>query len=184
MSTEDFDSIVTAARTGAEWALAILYRDIHPRLLHYLLAQEPDAAEDIASEVWLDVASGLVGFEGPEDGFWAWLFTIARRRLIDHRRRAIHRRTILFRPEELPAHGGTGNVEDEALANLGVESALARIAGLPPDQAEVVLLRVVADLPVDRVAAILGKRPGAVRALQHRALRQLARTVSREAVTE
>ena len=45
---------------------------------------------------------------------------------------------------------------------------------LPPDQAEIILLRVVAGLPVEEVAAITGRRPGTVRVLQHRALRRLA----------
>ncbi len=184
MSLDEFDSVIAAARTGAEWALTGLYRDLHPKLVRYLFAQEPGEAEDLASEVWLDVASGLARFEGDEDGFRAWVFTIARRRLLDLRRRAAGRRTAPMSPEQLLSHGGRGNVEDEALAALGTETALARIAALPPDQAEVVLLRVLGDLRAAEVATIVGKRPGAVRALQHRALRQLARTVSREAVTE
>ena len=48
------------------------------------------------------------------------------------------------------------------------------IADLPTDQAEAIVLRVVAGLGVDRVAAIMGKRPGTVRVLTHRGLRRLA----------
>ncbi len=65
-------------------------------------------------------------------------------------------------------HGGLGDVEEEAMANLSTETAIARIATLPPDQAEVVLLRVLAGLGVAEVARIMGKRPGTVRVLQHR----------------
>ena len=55
------------------------------------------------------------------------------------------------------------------------DEAVRRIVSLlPRDQAEIVLLRVVAGLPVDEVAAITGRRPGTVRVLQHRALRRLA----------
>ena len=79
---------------------------------------------------------------------------------------------------------GIGNVEDEAIAASGPSDALARIAALPPDQADVVLLRVIGDLSVAAVAEILDKRPGAVRALQHRALRNLAKDVSDQGVTE
>lgn len=70
----------------------------------------------------------------------------------------------------------------EALSGQAAIEALLR--GLPGDQAEILLLRVVAGLNVDQVAAVLGKRPGAVRVAQHRALRRLAARVERKAVTK
>ena len=179
-----FDDVLAAASAGAEWALAELYRDLHPRILRYLRALEPSEAEDLASDVWLDVARGLARFEGDERAFRAWAFTIARRRLIDLRRRRARRATFPAEPGRLVEHGGHGDVEEEAMAALTAEAALARIAALPPDQAEVVLLRVLGGLRVGEVAEIMGKRPGTVRVLQHRALRRLARQVSRELVTE
>ena len=99
----------------------------------------------------------------------------------DERPSAARRRLL----QELLGGGrGIGNVEDEAIAALGTVGALARIAALPPDQADVVLLRVIGDLSVAAVAEILDKRPGAVRALQHRALRNLAKDLSDQGVTE
>ncbi len=73
---------------------------------------------------------------------------------------------------------------DEAMEQLSTEEAIRRVAALPPDQAEVILLRVLGGLQVKDVARIVGKRPGAVRALQHRGLKKLSRASSREAVTE
>jgi len=67
--------------------------------------------------------------------------------------------------------------------HLGTEAALALIATLPPDMAEVVLLRVVAGLSADEVARIMGKSPGNIRVLQHRALARLARELAAEPVT-
>src|SRR5213078_4406440 len=88
-----FDDVLAAACTGADWAMAVLYRDLNPALLRYVHAQHPDAAEDIASEVWLAAATNLGSFSGDEAGFRSWLFTIARRRAIDHGRRRARRRT-------------------------------------------------------------------------------------------
>jgi RNA polymerase sigma-70 factor (ECF subfamily) len=80
--------------------------------------------------------------------------------------------------------GPTGNVEEEALSSLGTDWAVNLItSSLSPEQADVVLLRVIGDLDVDTVARIVGKRPGNVRVLQHRALRRLARILQREGVT-
>ena len=138
-----FERVLAEAKAGAEWAITALYRDIQPSLLRYLRSQAPADAEDLASEVWLDVASGLDRFEGDETAFRRWLFTIARRRLIDLRRRDGRRRAV-------------------------------------PDQAEVVLLRVIGGFTVDDVAAIVGKKPGAIRVLQHRGLKRLAEELARE----
>ena len=78
--------------------------------------------------------------------------------------------------------GASDGVDPAAQALMASESeaALAHIATLPPDQAEVVLLRVVAGLDVAEVATIVGKKAGAVRVLQHRALKRLSRRLMRE----
>ena len=80
-----FTSVIAAARTGAPWALEALYRDLHPRLLRYLRVHELGMAEDLASDAWIGVAKGLPGFVGDEDDFRAFVFTVARRRVLDHR---------------------------------------------------------------------------------------------------
>jgi RNA polymerase sigma-70 factor (ECF subfamily) len=185
MSIEErFPTILAAAQAGAEWALAELYRELHPRVLRYVRALEPSEAEDLASEIWLDVARGLGRFEGDDRAFRAWAFTIARRRLVDLRRQRARRPAVPTPMERLVERGGIGDVEEEAMAGLTTEAAIARIATLPPDQTEVVLLRILGGLSVREVAATTGMRPGTVRVLQHRALKRLAREVQREAVTK
>ena len=170
---ERFESVLAEAKTGAEWAITALYRDLQPSLLRYLRPQAPADAEDLASEVWADAASGLSRFEGKEGAFRRWLFTIAQRRLIDLRRRD-GRREAVVRSLESAFDASDADPELHVLAASETETALARIGALPPDQAEVVLLRVVGGLDVESVAAIVGKKPGAVRVLQHRALKRLA----------
>jgi RNA polymerase sigma-70 factor (ECF subfamily) len=185
MTSDDrFARTLRAARAGEGWALSELYRELQPRILRYLRAFEPAEAEDLSSDVWLDVSSGLDRFDGVEQAFRAWAFTIARRRLVDLRRRRARQATHPVPNEDIPEHATSADVEDEVLAALGTEAALSRIASLPPDQAEVVLLRVLAGISVRDVAAIMDKRPGTVRVLQHRALRALASQVAREPVTE
>ena len=74
-------------------------------------------------------------------------------------------------------------VAQDAMDRLGEGWALRLVSELPPDQADVVMLRVIGDLSVKDVASILDKQPGAVRALQHRAIRRLAARLGAEAVT-
>ena len=174
-----FDDVVAAAQAGADWAFVGLYRDLNPRLLRYFSAQAPAAAEDLAADTWLAAAGSLRSFVGGEDEFRAWLFTIGRRRLIQHWRYAGRRPIQLVDPETLKEQAGTDDTETVAMNLAGAEAAVRTItATLSPDQAEVVLLRVLGGLGVDQGAAILGKRAGTVRVLQHRALRRLAKTFS------
>jgi RNA polymerase sigma-70 factor (ECF subfamily) len=116
----------------------------------------------------------LPQFSGDEPHFRSWLFTIAHRILIDDVRRRQRRPQTTSLDRDVESHS-VGDVEHEALANVGAEWADALLALLPPEQRAVVALRVTADLSLEQVAEILGKRVGAVKSLQHRALERLRR---------
>jgi RNA polymerase sigma-70 factor (ECF subfamily) len=171
----DFDAVIVAARTGDDQAVAFLYDQIQPALLRYLRWQEASMAEDLASEVWLAVAEGLRRFEGDEAAFKGWIFTIARRRLADHRRRLGRRNARALPTDALSELLADDDPADLVMSRLSAQDAIAALTSvLPTEQAEVVMLRVVGGLPVEEVARVVGKRPGTVRVLQHRALRRLA----------
>ena len=86
---------------------------------------------------------------------------------------------------ELAGIAGPDNPEATALDALDADEVRRRLVErLPADQADVVLLRVVGGLDVRRVAGVLGKRPGTVRVLQHRALRRLAKAFEARGVTK
>ena len=168
-----FESKLAAAQRAEEWAVAALWRDIHPRLLRYFRASLGEgAADDLASDVWLEAAHGLGRFTGDEQALRRWVFTIARRRVIDTTRKQQRRRTHVLDPVILAALPVAG--DDEADRRRALDVALAHIAALPADQAQVILLRVLAGLSVGDTAKVLRKRAGTVRVLQHRALGKLA----------
>lgn len=180
MLGEEFASTLAAAQAGAGWALADLYRANQPRVLRYLRAHAGQHAEDIAADTWLDAARNLRTFTGDEDALRGWLFTIARRRLLDHRRRERVRPSDPTN-DERTLDRAQPSAEAAALSgSLGDDAARRILSVLPAEQAEIVLLRVVAGLDVTQVAEITGKRPGTVRVLQHRALRRLAREIPDE----
>jgi RNA polymerase sigma-70 factor, ECF subfamily len=151
-----------------------LYRAITPRLHRFVRRAEPTEADDITAEVWLDVTRYLPRFRGDADGFEALVFTIARRRITDHRRRRARRRTDAVSNESLSDYAGADEPESEAIDQLRTRATLEELVRtLSPAQVEVVVLRVVHGLPVERVATMLGRSPGNVRILQHRALKRL-----------
>jgi RNA polymerase sigma-70 factor (ECF subfamily) len=177
-SHADFDAVIEAARGGDDRAVAFLYDAIQPALLRYLRWQEASVAEDLASEVWLAVAEGLSRFEGDELALKGWIFTIARRRLADHRRRGVRRNTRVMPSAAVPLPPSDDDPADLVTGRMSAQDAIAALtSALPPEQAEVVVLRVVGGLSVEETARVVGKRPGTVRVLQHRALRRLASQV-------
>jgi RNA polymerase sigma-70 factor, ECF subfamily len=180
---EAFPAVLAAAQAGGEDAFATLWRDANPVLLRYLQVAAPGAAEDIAAETWVQVVRGLAGFRGDEPAWRAWLFTTARRRALDeHRRRARHPAAPIA---EVPVHlePRTEDAAVVAMENLATAAAITAISGLPPLQAEVILLRVLAGLDNEAVAKIVGRSPGAVRVAAHRGLRRLAETLTPMGVT-
>jgi RNA polymerase sigma-70 factor (ECF subfamily) len=176
MDDEEFQRHLANARNGDERAFAALWRAFNPPLTRFLVALAGrDDADDQASTVWLDVVRRLDGFSGSVVGFRAWIFTIARSRVIDLRR-ARRRRPQSAEGDQgldsrLSPAADPASVVDE---RLSTDDAVDLIGSLPPDQAEVLLLRIIADLDVATVAEITGKRPGTVRVLAHRGLRRLA----------
>lgn len=183
-----FPALLAAAGAGEHAALSEIFRAYQPRLLRYLRAQEPGMADDLAADVWLAVARGLDRFHGDEAGFRSWIFTIARHRVIEHRRRQARRRTDPVpaeRLDEAVSRGWGGDPAWLVLERLGVQETVdALVAGLTPEQAEAVLLRVVGGFDVAEVARIMGRSPGNVRVLCHRALRRLAARMGEEALVE
>lgn len=171
-----------AAQGGDEAAMTDLFRSLNPPLLRYLGHRAPAAAEDLASECWLAAAKALANFEGDGEDLRAWLFGVARRQVANYWRTKRRRPVVeaVANVVEVPSP----DAGEEAVEALSVEEAIhTLLRGLSEDQAEILLLRVVAGLSVEQVAELLGKRPGAVRVAQHRALRRLAGRVEQKPVT-
>ena len=178
-----FSVTLASAQGGDETAFACLFRDAQPVLLRYLQLITPDA-EDVAGETWLQVVKGLPGFRGGEEAFRAWLFTIARHRAVDASRSRARRPDVPLTGTEAEPHPLAPDTADLALESISTRSVVALVKRLPPDHAEIIMLRVVAGLEAADVARIVGKTPGAVRVTAHRALRRLADLAQRAGVTQ
>jgi RNA polymerase sigma factor (sigma-70 family) len=179
---ETFPDVLQAARLGASWAFERLYADLSPVVAGYLRVQGAAEPEDVTSEVFLGVFTGLDSFLGGETQFRSWVFTIAHRKLIDERRRRARRRWLPA--GDLAAFDQTGgDVEADAFDVLGSQRVIEWCAGLSADQRDVLVLRVVGDLTVEQVSVIVGKSAGAVKALQRRALASLRQQLEKEGVT-
>lgn len=180
----ELGAAVARAQDGDEAAFAVAYRIVQPGLLGYLRGIVGDDAEDVASDAWLEIARDLGRFKGDGPGFRGWSATIARHRALDHlRRQKVRPRSATLEQDvlELP---GPHSTHDQALESLSTEYALELVRGLPRDQAEAVLLRVVVGLDGPAAARVLGKRPGAVRTAAYRGLKRLAQQLGVDSVTD
>jgi len=179
----DFAAVLSAAQHGDEAAFSRLWLDTNPALLRYLRVIASQASDDVAAETWVQVVRGLRRFRGDEAAWRAWVFTTARRRVIDASRRRSRRREEPLDDVPVGLLPVAADAADQAMEHLGTRSAITLLAGLPPLQAEVILLRVVAGLDNDAVARLVGRSPGAVRVAAHRGLRRLARMLAEAGVT-
>ena len=174
-SDGQLESSVERACQGDVGALGELYDRFNHLVLRYFAARSTPDAADLASDTWLSVASSIRRFNGTGSDFAPWLFTIAHRRLVDHRRRWAKR------PEQLREALPEVSVEQEYSVAIGLADALALLRALPDSQAEAIALRVVADLDVARVSAIMGISESNVRVLTHRGLTTLRQLVVTDA---
>ena len=167
-----FDDVLAAARAGAGWAFEALYRDLAPAVTGYLRLHGAAEPDDLASETFIGVFTGLAGFRGDEDALRAWVFTIAHRRLVDDWRRRSRRPQVTDDDTDLAGLLG-GDVEDDVFVRVGTDDVHRLCAELSDDQRAVLLLRILADLTVEQVADVMGRSVPSVKALQRRGLRAL-----------
>jgi len=168
--------LVVAARDGQAWALTEIWQRHAGAVTVYLRDRGATEPEDMTSEVFLAVFERLRGFHGDDDALRSFVFTVAHHRMVDDlRRRARRGEPAAYDPSTDPRV--EASAETLAMNAIGDQQVDELLRTLSPDQRDVVLLRVVADLSLEQTASVLGKRVGAVKALQHRALASLRRVM-------
>ncbi len=180
-----FEAVLLSAQGGDGLAFDQLFEALNRRVHAFVRVRGARDSEGLVNEVFLKVFTNLRDFAGNEVQFRAWVFTIARNKLIDDGRRT-QRRVVETSMEAAMESGdevgsGVGDVEAEAFSSLGNGWVADQLDALTAEQREVVVLRIVADLTIEAIAEVLGKRVGAVKALQRRAFRTLARNIERGA---
>lgn len=171
---ETFPTTLAAARTGAEWAWTLLYRELATSLVRYLKARGAVDSENLLGDVFVQVVKTLPRFQGGESEFRARVYTIARNQLVDQRR--YWQRRLLESPfEEVPVPGDG----DQTATSEGAQTVLREVLDhLTPDQRDVLFLRVLAGLSLEETAQVLGKPTTAVKRLQARGLESLRQKVA------
>lgn len=181
--SSEADELVREAIDGDQESFAVLFRLTLPSIYRYLLGRCGDAslAEDLAQDAYLRAMRAIGrSFQGGSSEFLAWMIRIARNRFLDHVKSGrVRWETVV---EELPVTLAVGNPEAEALASVEGSELKRALQRLTEEQQEIVLLRFFQGLQISEVASATGRTEGAVKALQFRALRALARILVAEGV--
>lgn len=170
-----FDQIVARARAGDAAAWADLYEEVGGLVVGYLRSQRLPDPEDVAGEVFLQMVRDIHRFEGDRDSFRSWVLTIAHHRLVDDRRRARRRPSLPVAPEEFTDTASDETPDLDVLERSSRDELEERLSSLTDEQRTVLMLRVVGDLTLKECAEVMGKRVGAIKGLQHRAVETLRR---------
>jgi RNA polymerase sigma-70 factor (ECF subfamily) len=148
------------------------YMDVVFRFI-YFRVNDRALAEDFTSETFLRALRriGTISYQGRDIG--AWFITIARNIVLDHMKSARHRLEVTT-ADTLEGKEQAESTEDAVLNVLQSERLMQAIGQLGDEQRECVMLRFLHGLSVSETAHVMGKNDGAIKALQHRAVRKLA----------
>lgn len=169
-------ALVELARGGDAEAFGQLYDHYHTsvyRFLYYRLGSVA-LAEDLTSETFFRALRSMGSFRWQGKDFGAWLMTIARNLTADHYKSG--RTRLEYATEDMGAHDSTTEgPETSVLASLTNEALLAALKNLPTEQQECLIMRFLQGLSIAETAKVLGRSDGAVKQLQLRGVRNLAK---------
>jgi RNA polymerase sigma-70 factor, ECF subfamily len=171
----DLEHALLLARDGEEAGFSGIYARLAGPVNRFLAGRGAWDSEGLTNEVFLSAFRSLETFEGDAGRLQAWIFTIARNKAIDDAR-ARARRPVAI-DMTIPEVAGPDST-DEVFSRLGAEWVKEQLASLTEDQRDVLVLRLVEDLTIREISEITGKPVDAVKALQRRALRRLAKKIS------
>jgi RNA polymerase sigma-70 factor, ECF subfamily len=167
--------LVHRAQRGDAEGFGLLYDRYVEVVFRFLLHRVGDraTAEDFTSETFVRALRRIdsLSFQGRDVG--AWLVTIARNIVLDHLKSSRVRLEVST-ADMRDADRATAGPEDAVLQSMANAELLAGVRQLSAEQRECVALRFLQGLSVAETAAAMGKKDGAVKALQHRAVRRLA----------
>ncbi len=172
---QELDSeLVKLAQEGDSDAFGQLYDRYSPAVFRFIYAHVDDRldAEDLTEDVFVRVWRSLPGYRQQGIPFVAYVFRIARNRLIDYYRRSKHNKQNVPLEETLVGdeHPDPSQVVSDGIVHQEIQNLLLE---LREDYRTVLTLRFMGDLSPDETAEVMGRTSGAVRVLQHRALAAL-----------
>ena len=174
--------LVLQAQAGDSEAFGQLYDAYMERIYRfvYFRVEDQQTAEDITSQVFLKAWNNLDRFRFSRTPYLAWLYTIAHNAVIDHYR--TRKVTTALDDVQLSQPDHSEAVENEIDLTVEMKSVKSALQTLTDDQQKVLTLKFIEGMSNNEIARHLGKREGAIRALQMRGLQALAKQLEEKMV--
>ncbi len=171
--------IIESAVRGESSAFGLLYDHYQPKIYRFIVVKvaRREEAEDLTHQVFLSAWQSIGSYKDVGYPFSSWLYRIARNQVIDHYRT---NRASVGLEEIDPDIFATESHEVATEERFELDRALTAIRRLKPEYQDVIMMRFVEDLSVKDVALAIDKSEGAVKLIQHRALKQLKDILTRE----
>lgn len=179
----ELEDLLNSAIAGDEKAFTLIWQNLNPRLSKYIASQSYGAnvdSEGITSETWISVAKDISKFKGDFNQFKGWIYKIARNRIVDAIRKQNRQVKSGGEISDFDFEDTRSKVDSVIELDESVKEIVTAINRLPKAQAEVIMLRIVADLEVVEVSKILDKSENTIRVLSHRGLETLRSQLRRE----
>ncbi len=170
-------ALVELARNGDADAFGMLFDHYHGSVYRFLVhrTRSTTLAEDLTSETFFRALRSMSGFRWQGKDFGAWLMTIARNLCTDHFKAGRTRLEMTTEDMSLHDDGTDGGPEDAVLTSLTNEALLGALTELPAEQRDCLVMRFLQGMSIAETAAVLGRSDGAVKQLQLRGVRNLAK---------
>jgi len=175
---QDERALVRRAQEHEQDAFAELYERYFDKIYRYCVMKVGDRAEaeDMTQQVFLKAANSISSFKWQNVPFSAWLYRIAHNQMVDYLRKKSRRPSL---PLDEAAAVSDSNPQKTTELKMDIEEMIKATRGLTQAQREVISLRFAGELPIARVAEIMGRSQGAVKALQHSAIVALRKVMTR-----
>ena len=175
------ESVVQSAKQNDPNAFAELYELYFDKIYRYIVVKigDREEAEDLTQQVFLKAHKSISSFKFKGVPFSAWLYRIAHNQIVDHLRKHTRRPDTL--PDDIQVSDSMDKTPEQLIEKrMDIQQVLEAAKGLTEAQREVISLRFAGELPTARVAEIMGKSQGAIKALQHSAIISLRRMLLAE----
>lgn len=173
---ENLEKLIEKAKDGKVEALGELYDIFVDKIygyVHYKVGNEEEA-KDLTENIFLKVLENIKYYRGGRSSFTAWLFTIAKNLIINYYKERSRSQTVSLNALS-EKQSQTETPEEAALKTFSQEMVYQALSQLTEEQQQVIVLRFFSNLSNREIGEIVGKSEGAVKSLQHRALRTLYR---------
>lgn len=179
---DEMRTLVLRAKTGDSEAFGMLYDrylDLVYRYVYFRVGSHA-LAEDLTSETFLRALRGIADYTWQGRDFGAWLMTIARNLVTDHYKSGRNRLEVTTAEVFDTPLDGRYIPENAVVTNMVNERVMQAIKQLGAEQQECVILRFLHGMSLAETALIMGKKSGAIKALQFRAIKSLARALPKD----